>query len=100
MQVWVYQDEGTLPHFHLISESDGFYSAIRLDVPEYFLHGKYSDTLNSSEKKALQKFLSKDAEYEDTSNWRFLRMAWNSTSNMKYLCKVETIPDYRDLPDK
>ena len=102
IQVWVYQDEGTKPHFHLISEEKNFFTAIRLDVPEYFLHGKYKDKLNSAERKALNVFLLKD--YDDDlikgTNWQFLRATWNSTSNEKYKCKVKIMPDYRDLPDK
>ena len=103
MEVWVYQDEGCKPHFHVINPEKGFYCVILFEKSEYFPHGKYKDTLSSSEKRALQKFLSTpfdDGFTKARTRWHYLASIWNSTSNEKYKVKVHEMPDYTLLPDK
>ena len=75
----VFADEGDYkPHFHLhpkgsLKKSDEI--LIRIDVPEYFLHGVYRKTLNSKERKELVTELS--SVFEGDSLWEAIRKNWN-----------------------
>ena len=102
MEIWVYQDEETKPHFHVTSEQNGFYSAIRLDIPEYFVHGKYRGTLSFDEVRALNDFLSEryTSKYIKGTNWDFLADSWDIGSKKRYRCKAKTMPDYMKLDSK
>lgn len=61
--------------------------AIRLDIPSYFIHEKYTSILNSKEKKLLIKWLNssqitktaQDSASKD--NWENLVFIWNVINN-------------------
>lgn len=92
-QVQLGEDEGkNIPHFHLDNGEIGKKkkkTAIRLDMPYYFLHGDKTYIFNSKEKKAFvlwinQKIsfdtpVNKDAEGKlPKNNWENLRNMWNN----------------------
>lgn len=97
VKISAYGGEREIPHFHVWSKAKNFWCAIKLNTPEYFIHGKYVDILNNTQLKAVVKFLKstcaeKESEKGET-NWDFLKCDWNSTSRINY-CTVETMPDY------
>ena len=95
----VFSDEGDYkPHFHLHPKGGRKKDdiVIRIDVPEYFLHGSYSRTLNTKEKKDLIAALN--SEYDGESLWEAIRRGWNRLHRDKRV-DVE-IPDYSELPGK
>lgn len=95
----VFADEGEdVPHFHLHPKGGRKKDdiIIRIDVPEYFLHGNYSKTLNAKEKKELISALSD--EYDGESLWEAIRRGWNRLHRNKRV-DVE-MPDYSELPGK
>lgn len=53
VHIHVYSGEGTITHFHLVSENEKFHTCICIDKPEYFHHGKYNGVLNNKQKKLL-----------------------------------------------
>lgn len=95
----VFADEGEdVPHFHLHPKGGRKKDdiVIRIDVPEYFLHGSYSRSLNSKEKKELIAALN--SEYDGESLWEAIRRGWNRLHRDK---RVDLgIPDYSELPGK
>ena len=106
MSIHVYEIEGPKPHFHLEHKESNFYCAIRLDVPDYFIHDKYTGMLSSGERRALYKFLSRPYVPKKSGSysiWEHLLDAWNhnATGNKsKCYCPATSIPDYRKHPDK
>ena len=95
----VFADEGdNKPHFHLHPKGGRKKDdiIIRIDVPEYFLHGSYSKTLNDKEKKELISALSD--EYDGELLWEAIRCGWNRLHRNK---RVDAeMPDYSELPGK
>lgn len=89
-EVQVGESEGdNIPHFHLDNKEQGNKqkkTAIRLDMPSYFLHGDKKYILNSKERKELVKWLNekpasgllldKNGNYPKT-NWQALVNIWN-----------------------
>ena len=100
------EDEGDyLFHFHLFHKDDyRKNTAIMIDKPFYFLHGKYKYILNAKEKKQLIVWLnSTNINGEITpdqngnppkNNWENLRNYWNAISDSKINCPM---PDYKLL---
>ena len=95
----VFADEGDYkPHFHLHpkggSKRDDI--VIRIDVPEYFLHGVYNKTLNSKERKELISELK--SEFRGMSLYIQIKELWNRLHrNAIY---DGPMPDYNELPTK
>lgn len=97
-------DNGGKPHAH-INLGNQYISCIRLDEPEYFLHGPYRKELDSKTKRRLIKFLK--SEYngdehdglpdEPITNWEYLAYKWNSSEPVKYVDIDKGIPDYSKL---
>ena len=105
-QVEVGEDEGKhLLHFHLFHKDDyRKNTAIMLDKPFYFLHGKYKYILNTKEKKQLIVWLnSTNINGEITpdengnppkNNWENLKNCWNAINESKINIPI---PDYKLL---
>ena len=102
-------DPGHVPHFHLrdsATQGKNFETCIELKNNRYFLHGGYTDTLNSSQRKCLADFMEAPNEYFG-NNYVATVYAWNinnSTENIK-IKKDEhgriIMPDYRTImPNK
>ena len=105
-RVEVGEDEGKhLIHFHLFHRNDSRKNtAIMLDKPFYFLHGKYKYVLNAKEKKQFIIWLNstningeitpnKNGELPK-NNWENLRNCWNAISESQIDCPM---PDYKLL---
>lgn len=87
-RIVVGENEGhNIPHFHMFSVQDGKYISIKLDKSEYFIHGKYTYTLNSKEKKLLVDWLNSSKitkvikNFEPKNNWENLVSTWNVVNN-------------------
>ena len=93
-QTHVHRVGDTIQPSHPLSRS--FHTCVKIEVPEYFHHEGKTDTLNSSQRKALVDFLKKPFD-EDTSNWEYLIMTWNINGSGKRLSKKMPIPDYTKL---
>ncbi len=62
-EAFVGEFEGNnIPHFHLENKVRKLKTAIRLDMPYYFLHGDKRYILNSKERKELVRWLSSKIE--------------------------------------
>lgn len=100
-------DAGKVPHFHMrdMNEWDKFHTCIRIDAPEYFLHGTKQDTLSSKEKKLLADFMeapTRKALYDEhgnrINNWQYVCMLWDDNNSDVVIDPEIKQPDYRLLP--
>lgn len=99
-KVYVYPNEGPVPHFHLLSESNDFESCICIYSNNYFDHGSKIGILNSKQRKELNDWLKSDAsEYSTVKGtyWDLIAVAWRMNNGDKYIPKVQKMPDYLNL---
>lgn len=108
LEVYVWTDDpGNIPHVHIRdanSQGHEFETCVRLDKADYFLHGHYTDKLNSSQKKALMSFMQdspKSPRYN--TNYDLAVDMWNlNNSNVTITPQQNNgttlIPDYTGLP--
>lgn len=95
------RERGVIPHFHIHIMSDNSYNndiTIRLDKPEYFIHGNHTGMLNSKDRKKLANFM-KEVYARSTTNWEYLVLKWEN-DHPDILIDMEECPNYRLLPDK
>ena len=96
----VYGDEvDNVPHFHLypIGGSNHDEICIKLDKPEYFIHGIYTNMLDSKERRDLRREL-KTEDQDGVTLWNLMRLNWNGMHPEGYV--KNEMPDYSELPDK
>lgn len=97
-------DAGKIPHFHVRDKDDweAFHTCIKIEEPEYFLHGNKTDVLNAKERKALQEFMTdypKKGSFfgEDghrLNNWEYVKMLWNMNNSDVEVDDNTAQPDY------
>ncbi len=94
-QVYVYSNEGPIPHFHLIAK-DGNEACICIYEPLYFNHGRKTMRLNSKQRKELNNWLNElNINNEKISNWEYINIVWEVENGKDYIPKNATKPDYR-----
>ena len=86
------------PHFHVESTQNKFKTAIRLDVPECFLHSDSNGMLKRKEIKRLITTL-KSLDKTKRSIWEVFANEWNA-HHPKNIIDNKEMPDYRKLPYK
>jgi hypothetical protein len=91
--VELYTSEGwEKPHLHLYN--DHFKCAIRLDVNQYFIHGKYQDKLNDNQAKLFDDFMrTKD---DAITTWMLAKELFNRQFR-DHKITVKEQPDYTKL---
>lgn len=100
-------DPGNIPHFHVRDTSTmgtEFETCVRIQTNAFFLYGRYKDTLNSAERKALAEFMeAPDVDGHFSSNYSATIYEWNkNNSNVKIQIQHdengnEIIPNYRTI---
>ena len=73
----VFAREGNIPHFHIIT-TQGKSTCLQFKKNAYFLHGKYTDTLNNKDLKTVIDILNyKRTELNGLTNWQLAIIGWN-----------------------
>lgn len=87
-----------IPHFHVFNteEKNGFTTCVKIQEPDYFLHGKYKDKFNGKEIDALIRFLR--STHNGKSMWDFLKATWSSMHPDNRIPDDLQMPDYTKLP--
>ena len=98
-------DPGHIPHFHLrdsATQGREFETCIELKTNKYFIHGGYTDTLNSSQRKCLAEFMEAPNQYFG-NNYGATVYAWNTNNSTEHIEIVKDVrgdiimPDYRTI---
>ena len=90
-----------VPHCHVINEN-GFECCVRLDVPEYFIHGEYTDMFPS--KKVVDAFYESMKTLPDgvilpiefKNSWEIAIWSWDFW-NKAVVYSERGVPDYSKL---
>lgn len=97
IQVW--NNEGPIPHFHIISKNNiNWECCIEIFNAKYFKHGSKQGTLTTKQLKILNDWL-KEPCYDDgiraDSRWDMIKYFWKAQGNpMKFVRENSTQPDY------
>ena len=91
-KIYVYDKEGqNIPHFHI--KLNGFLDCcIKIQKPEYFIHGSNTNTITKKHIKKLIKWLNDNDKYF----WKEIIRTWNNHSINKLDINLE-IPDYYNI---
>ena len=94
IEILIYTDDtGMIPHFHFKSR-DGLDGCIRLDKPEYFIHGHHTSILNTKQIRSIVKFLKSPYKNRGISNWEHLIDSWNDNNSKFEFPEDYLMPDY------
>jgi hypothetical protein len=80
-KIYVYGNEGPIPHFHIVSENKNDI-CICICEAKYFNHGKYKNTFKSKKQlKMLDYWMDNININDDTkTNWEFIIIMWKSAN--------------------
>ena len=103
-KLYVYGGERNIPHFHIESKDGKFVCCVQIYEPYYFIHPGKEGTLNSAQRKELDKYLR--SAYKTPVGgvkitiWQMICIDWNN-ANPDYAVfkKNATQPDYNKLQE-
>ena len=98
-KISIYDNEGTIPHFHIENNDESFSCCIRLDKPEYFSHGTHDDKLSNTDIKNLINCLNKINKEFNCSKYELMCKLWNSERTRHRIKEPYVMPDYTKLND-
>lgn len=76
-QIYVYSNEGTIPHFHLFNKNKTFERFICIYEPLYFNHGTKNGKLTAKQCKILNDWLDEPSyAFPDITNWKAIEGSW------------------------
>ena len=100
-KIYLYSDEGALPHFHIIPKKGGKECCVCIYQPLYFNHGTGTEQmiLNSEQKKILNEWISKPSKVlPEISNWRIISLFWQTGNEDDPNVPENPVqPNYNDL---
>ena len=101
-KVYIYGGEGPIPHLHFFTVDNKISGCIRLDKPEYFVHGNHSDKLNHSDKKKFVEWISSNETpfkkfSADLTVYRYIVITWNENNENYRIDEDIEMPDYTQL---
>ena len=99
-KIYVYENEGRVPHCHYVDSATGREICVRLDKPEYFTHGGKQTKFTSKEKETFIAFMQWNNSL-GVNTWAWCVSTWNGfaeedDSNMEKIT-IKNIPDYSKL---
>lgn len=97
-KVYVYSNEGTIPHFHLFNKDKSFECCICIYEPLYFNHGFKTGILNSKQCRILNEWLEQpNIHMNKITNWELIDTLWRTGNGIKYCKKSATKPFYTNM---
>lgn len=94
-------DGGKIPHFHYRNATDWnkFYTCIRIDKAEYFIHEGKEDILNTKQLRNLYRFLKSDVvipRYKNKfkNNYELICFLWDLNNSDIQLPEDIQMPNY------
>lgn len=96
-KISIYGGEGPIPHFHFYIDDPNKGGCIRLDKPEYFIHGNHTEKLNSKGRKNLIEWIKaphKSFGKYGLTNWQVICIYWDDNNPNYLFNKDAEIPDY------
>ena len=79
--IYVYNNEGQIPHFHIKTKNNNLECCIEIYKPLYFDHGIQQRNLNNKQCKLLDKWMSKKSTLLPVTNWDMIDALWVTSQN-------------------
>ena len=96
--IYIYSNEGTIPHFHIIPKNNTGECCICIFEPFYFNHGSKQLRLNSKQRKILDNWMNERSKsFPEITNWILISRLWSIGNGDKYVPKNPIQPNYTDL---
>lgn len=97
-KIFVYSNEGKIPHFHIISKKGNEECCVCIYQPLYFNHGNKQLQLNSKQRKILNEWLQSPSEIvSGATNWGVLSGFWIGGNGKDNVPEKLVQPNYNDL---
>lgn len=97
-EIFVYGDEGEIPHFHFIDYNNENESCICLLDNQYFSHSGKNLTLCHKDRKLLMEYLSLKGSFTEGTKYRVLCKLWNlKNPNRPQIDEEYIMPDYTKI---
>lgn len=97
-KIYIYSDEGNVPHFHIIPNNRKEECCICIYQPLYFNHGSKQMRLNSKQRKILNDWMNSPSKVApEVTNWRLISIFWQTGNGNKNVPKNPIQPNYNDL---
>ena len=96
-KISIYGGEWPIPHFHFYIDDPNEGGCIRLDKPEYFIHGNHTEKLNSKGRKNLIEWIKsphKSFGKYGLTNWQIICIYWDDNNPNYLFNKDAEMPDY------
>ena len=92
--IYVYNNEGQIPHFHIKSKNNDWECCIEIYRPLYFNHGTKQGRLNNKQCELLDEWLKKKVFPFNITNWESISLSWDNSENPS-----ENVPNNRIKPN-
>lgn len=100
-KIFIYGNEGRIPHFHIKGMNNKFECCIKICEADYFDHGYKTDHLSKKDLKKLDEFLNKkNKKFPEKTNWEVARAFWNSAENEGQAPENGKKPVYANIDKK
>lgn len=99
--IYVYSNEGTIPHFHIIPKNGKSEICICIFEPFYFNHNSSQLELNYNQRKILEKWINKKSKLlPEVNNWRLISIFWKVGNYDEYIIGSKCQPNYTYIKRK
>ena len=93
--IYVYNNEGQIPHFHIKSKNNDWECCIEIYRPLYFNHGSKQGKLNNKQCELLDVWLKKKVFSFNITNWESISLSWDNSQNPSTNVPINRIkPNY------
>lgn len=99
-------DSEHIPHVHVrdrATKGKEFHTCVKLDAPEYFIHGTKRDVFNSKQLEEFVAFMNAKPRFSlEKTNWNHAVNEWNNNNDNSNVITDDgcLIPDYTRSNDK
>ena len=93
--IYVYNNEGQIPHFHIKAKDKKWECCIEIYRPLYFNHGTKQGRLNNKQCELLDEWLKKKVFPFNITNWENISLSWDNSQNPSTNVPINRIkPNY------
>ena len=79
--IYVYNNEGQIPHFHIKTKNNNWECCIEIYKPLYFDHGIQQGKLNNKQCELLDTWMNKKSTLLPVTNWDMIDALWVTSQN-------------------
>lgn len=80
-EIYIYNNEGQIPHFHIKSKNNDWECCIEIYRPLYFNHGTKQGKLNNKQCELLDTWMNKKSTLLPVTNWDMIDALWMTSQN-------------------